>query len=75
MMMNKRRWRNGALWASIVSQLLLLAQLFGHVTGMYELTEQMSGDVLTLMNTLLGLLVILGIISNPTRPGSSGYNL
>ncbi|MGF7045872.1 putative membrane protein [Paenibacillus sp. DS2015] len=73
--MNKQRWRNGALWASIISQVLLLAQLFGNITGIYELTEQMSGEVLTLMNTILGLLVILGIVSNPTRPDSSGYNL
>lgn len=73
--MNKKRWRNYALWVSIVSQVLLLLQLLGHLTGLFDLTEVMKNDILALTDVLLGLLATLGIISNPTKPDSSGYNL
>lgn len=73
--MNKRRWRNYALWVSIVSQVLLLLQLIGHLTGLFDLTDVMKNDVLAVTDVLLGLLATLGIISNPTKPGGQGYNL
>ena len=73
--MNKKRWRNYALWVSIVSQVLLLLQLLGHLTGLFDLTEVMKNDILAVTDVLLGLLATLGIISNPTRPGGQGYNL
>lgn len=73
--MNKKRWRNYALWVSIVSQVLLLLQLLGHLTGLFDLTEVTKNDILAVTDVLLGLLATLGIISNPTRPNSSGYNL
>ncbi|NWL90432.1 MULTISPECIES: phage holin [unclassified Paenibacillus] len=73
--MNKKRWRNYALWVSIVSQVLLLLQLLGHLTGLFDLTEVMKNDILAVTDVLLGLLATLGIISNPTKPGGQGYNL
>ncbi|WP_251407063.1 MULTISPECIES: phage holin [Paenibacillus] len=74
-MMNKKRWRNYALWISIVSQVLLLIQLIGHLTGLFELTDVMKQNILTIVDVFLGLLATLGIISNPTKPDSGGYNL
>lgn len=74
-MMNKKRWRNYALWVSIVSQVLLLLQLIGHITGIFDLTDVMKNDILAVTDILLGLLATLGIISNPTKPGGQGYNL
>ncbi|MBP1905859.1 putative membrane protein [Paenibacillus turicensis] len=53
--MNKKRWRNYALWVSIVSQGLILVQLIGGVTGMFTLTDIMREDILTIANTFLGL--------------------
>ncbi|AZS14365.1 phage holin [Paenibacillus lutimineralis] len=73
--MNKKRWRNYALWISIVSQALLLIQLVGHLTGAFDLTEVMKQELLTIVDVFLGLLATLGIISNPTKPGGQGYNL
>ncbi|MUG45540.1 phage holin [Paenibacillus woosongensis] len=73
--MNKKRWRNYALWISIVSQVLLLLQLLGHLTGAFELTDILREDILAMANVFLGLLATLGIISNPTKPDSGGYNL
>ncbi|GGH17448.1 phage holin [Paenibacillus segetis] len=73
--MNKKRWRNYALWISVVSQALLLIQLVGHLTRGFDLTEVMKQDILTIVDVALGLLASLGIVSNPTKPNSSGYNL
>ncbi|WMT39738.1 phage holin [Paenibacillus sp. D2_2] len=73
--MNKKRWRNYALWVSIVSQVLLLLQLIGHLTGLFDLTDVMKNDVLAVTDVLLGLLATLGIISNPTKPNSEWFNL
>ncbi|MNW46176.1 Bacteriophage holin [compost metagenome] len=72
--MNKKRWRNYALWVSVVSQALLLAQLIGHLTGAFDISDVMKQDILTIVDVALGLLATLGIISNPTKPDSSGYN-
>ncbi|AZS14251.1 phage holin [Paenibacillus lutimineralis] len=73
--MIKKRWRNYALWVSIVSQVLLLLQLLGHLTGLFDLTDVMKQDILAITDVILGLLATLGIISNPTKPNSGGYNL
>ena len=66
--MIKKRWRNYALWVSIVSQVLLLVQLLGHLTGLFDLTDVMKQDILAITDVILGLLATLGIISNPTKP-------
>ncbi|MNN71477.1 Bacteriophage holin [compost metagenome] len=73
--MKKQRWRNYALWVSIVAQVLLLMQLIGSITGAFTLTDLMREDILTIVNVFLGLLATLGIVSNPTKPDSGGYNL
>lgn len=74
-MAKKQRWRNYALWVSITSQVILLAQLLGNLTGLFVITEEVSAEVLTVVNTILGLLVVLGIVSNPTKPDGQGFNL
>lgn len=54
---------------------VLLVQLIGSITGTFTLTDVMREDILTITNVFLGLLATLGIISNPTKPESGGYNL
>jgi len=71
----KQRWRNYALWISVVSQVLLVAQLIGHLTGAFDVTDIMKDDILAVTDAILALLATLGIISNPTKPDSGGYNL
>lgn len=73
--MNKKRWRNYALWISVASQAVLLLQLLGHLTGAFDITDVLKQDILTVVDVFLGLLATLGIISNPTKPDSGGYNL
>lgn len=73
--MNKKRWRNYALWISVVSQGLLLIRLVGHLTGAFNLTNVIKQELLTIVDGFLGLLATLEIISNPTKPYSGSYYL
>ncbi|MNP69500.1 hypothetical protein D3C76_1656050 [compost metagenome] len=59
----------------MASQVVLLIQLIGHLTGLFILTDVMAQEILTAVDILLGILATLGIISNPTKPNSKGYNL
>ncbi|RUT42933.1 hypothetical protein EJP82_21565 [Paenibacillus anaericanus] len=74
-MFQKQRFKNYALWVSIASQVILLVQLIGHLTGAFDVTDVMKQEVLAIVDVGLGLLSTLGIISNPTKPKSGGYNL
>lgn len=75
MMLKKKRFRNYALWISMVSQVLLLVQLIGHLTGAFELSDMKRQEIVAAADLVLGILATLGIISNPTKPNSGGYNL
>ncbi|MNW45100.1 Bacteriophage holin [compost metagenome] len=74
-MLKKQRFRNYGLWISVASQVLLLVQLIGHLTGAFTLTDVMKHEILAIIDLILGILATLGIISNPTKPRSGGYNL
>lgn len=62
------------LWTSIVAQLLLLVQLVSPLFG-YSFADEVKTEVLVIVDAFLVLLATLGIISNPTKPNSKGYNL
>jgi uncharacterized membrane protein len=63
----KKRLRNYGLWVAVASFVLLVLQTFG--------VEIASEKYYELVNAALGILILLGIISNPTRPDSKGFNL
>lgn len=73
-MTNKKRLRNYGLWTSIVAQVLLILQLGGVLFG-YTITDEVKTEVIVFVDAVLVLLATLGIISNPTKPDSQGYNL
>ncbi|MGL5677568.1 MAG: hypothetical protein ACRDDX_14255 [Cellulosilyticaceae bacterium] len=55
--MDKNRWRNYGLWVSIAAFIPLLLSSFGiHIIPNYQ----------TVVNAFLSILVVAGIISNPT---------
>ncbi|MCM3492832.1 phage holin family protein [Paenibacillus lactis] len=68
--MNNSKWRNYGLWVSIVSAVLLVVASLGKLFG-FTLTEELSADIMAAVASILGLLVILGIISNPKE--GTGY--
>jgi uncharacterized membrane protein len=72
--MTKKRFRNYALWASLISQMALLTQLVALGLG-YHIKDEDIKLWVGVLDIVLGILVLLGIVSNPTSPESKGYNL
>ncbi|KMT21494.1 holin [Clostridium cylindrosporum] len=56
--MDISRWKNYGLWVSIASFIPLILQGFG--------LNILPGNYSEIINALLGILVMAGIISNPT---------
>ncbi|MNK90325.1 Bacteriophage holin [compost metagenome] len=59
-----KKWKNYGLWVSLVSAMLLAVQAFGNIFG-YQIAPEKSSEIMTAVNALLGVLVVLGIVSNP----------
>ncbi|MFK4167694.1 phage holin [Paenibacillus lautus] len=62
--MKNSKWRNYGMWTSLVAAALLILSAAGKVFG-FEISEELSTNITGLAVAILGLLVILGIISNP----------
>ncbi|WP_249043518.1 phage holin [Paenibacillus faecis] len=60
--MNK--WKNYGMWVSLVSAVLLAVQACGDILG-FQLAPEKYDQIMTAVNALLGVLVVLGIVSNP----------
>lgn len=71
----KKRLRNYGFWMALISQLLLAVQIGAKVLFDYTLTEDWSTGIVLLADAILVVLATLGIISNPTKPESKGFNL
>lgn len=52
------------MWMSLVASVLLVLSAAGKVFG-HEISEELSANINGLAVAILGVLVILGIISNP----------
>jgi uncharacterized membrane protein len=52
------RFKNVGLWVSVASSLLIIAQAFG-----VDISPDKYNDV---VNSVLSLLVVLGLLNNPT---------
>ncbi|MGM0836059.1 MAG: phage holin [Bacillota bacterium] len=64
MMANK--WRNHGLWVALVSALILAAQSIGALFG-FEITDDLASKIMVATNSLLAVLVVLGVVSNPAN--------
>ncbi|HOF38698.1 MAG TPA: hypothetical protein PLD73_01395 [Candidatus Hydrogenedentes bacterium] len=64
--MKQSRWRSSVLWASIVAQVIAIGQLTG-VWAKIGIDAGWLGDVLA---AVLQLLVIVGVVNNPTSADS-----
>lgn len=59
----KKKWRSKSLWVALASALLLAAQSIGVLFG-YEVTDEIVQKVMVAVNSVLAVLVTLGIISS-----------
>ncbi|WP_339294329.1 phage holin [Paenibacillus sp. FSL W7-1279] len=62
--MSNSKWRNYGMWVSLVSAILLAVQAFGVIFN-FQIAPEKYDEIMTAVNALLGVLVVLGIVSNP----------
>ena len=63
--MSGNKWRNGGLWVALASALLLAVQSIGVLFG-YEITNEFVADVMVAVNSVLAVLAVAGVVSNPS---------
>jgi uncharacterized membrane protein len=66
---NKKRLRNYGLWVAVLS---LVTNILIY-SGVITVAE--SEELTAIVQRFLDLLVLLGILSNPTNPNGKGFNL
>ncbi|MNK77582.1 Bacteriophage holin [compost metagenome] len=59
------KWKNYGMWISLVSAILLAVQAVGGLFN-FQLTPAQYDGIMTAVNSVLGILVVLGIVSNPS---------
>ncbi|GIO83457.1 hypothetical protein J25TS5_03890 [Paenibacillus faecis] len=59
-----QKWKNYGVWVSLASAIILAVQAFGNIFG-YQVAPEKYDEIMTAVNAVLGVLVVLGIVSNP----------
>lgn len=70
----KVRFKNRLWVVAALSQLFILAQILlagAHAAGItnFQLTEEIQGWVLAVVNAIFALLSVLGVVQDPTTAG------
>lgn len=70
----KVRFKNKAWVTAFISQVFILIQIVLSVLNTYgitdfQLTEQIKGEILTVINTVFVMLSMLGVVQDPTTKG------
>lgn len=63
------RIRNKNFWTALVPALMLLAQAVASLFGFTIDLETMTGKILGVVDALFAVLVILGVVNDPTTAG------
>lgn len=67
----KVRVKNKAFWMAIIPALLLLAQQVAAIFGVALDFEQLQGQLVAVVGTAFSVLVIVGVVADPTTEGIS----
>lgn len=65
----KVRIKNKTFWISLIPALLLLVQVVANLFGFTIDLSEIGYKLLEIVNALFAILVILGIVSDPTTAG------
>lgn len=66
----KVRFMHKSFLLAMFSLVLLLAQQVGAVFG-YDLTSMMGEQLTAIFNTVLSILILMGVVIDPTTKGTS----
>ena len=65
------RVKNKLFWTSIIPAVLLLIQTIAATLGFSLNLGELGNNLLSVVNAVFGVLVILGIVTDPTTEGVS----
>lgn len=65
------KWRNYGMWVSLTAAVLLGVQTIGAIFGVQFAPEKYD-EATAAVNAILGILIVLGIVSNPES--GTGYS-
>ena len=65
----KVRIKNLAFWLVFVPAVLLVAQVVLRLFGIEFDPSEITGKLIDIVNAVFALLVIVGVVSDPTTPG------
>lgn len=72
--MKKINWivriKNKAFWVALIPAILLLIQAIAAVFGLNINLGDLGDKLLTVINALFAVLTILGVVVDPTTPGT-----
>ena len=61
--MEQNRWKSKILWAAVIAQVVIILDAIGF-WGMVGIDKSVA---LTVIESALGLLVLFGVVNNPTN--------
>lgn len=68
------RVKNKAFWVAFIPAVLLLIQVVAAVFGFTLDLGDLGDKLLDVVNALFGVLVIVGVVNDPTTAGTSDSN-
>lgn len=68
------RFKNKNFWLSLIPAVLLLVQVVASVFGFTLDLGELGNKLLEVVNALFAVLVILGVVNDPTTEGLSDSN-
>lgn len=71
----KVRIKNKQFWLAIIPAILLVVQAVAHVFGYNIDLGELGNNLLAVVNAVFAVLVILGIVTDPTTDGLSDSEL
>lgn len=55
----QKRWRSSVTWVAIIAQIIIIVNVFN---------PAISKELEVILNSLLAILVAIGVFNNPTNP-------
>lgn len=71
----KVRIRNKNFWIALIPAIILLIQVVAQVFGIQIDLGELGNNLLAVVNAVFAVLVILGVVNDPTTEGLTDSNL
>lgn len=63
------RWKNKTFWLTIIPAIIILIQAVANLFGFELELSELQEKLLVLVNAVFGVLVVLGVVVDPTTHG------